>query len=100
MPVGKSDHDAADDPIGQRRRPLVFARAAERGVVRRRIADRLVRLSDSADDLRSREITRLDVGDEVEILGQHGTLLWIRTPTGDVGWIPSTSIDDDGPAAR
>jgi hypothetical protein len=101
MPVGKSDSDAADDPNGgPTRRPLVFARKPGRGVVRRRITDRLVRLSDAADDLRSREIMRLDVGDEVEILAQHETLLWVRTPTGDVGWIPETSIEDDGPAAR
>jgi hypothetical protein len=76
----------------QTRPPLLFALPADRGVVRRLITHRLVRLSDAPDDLRSGEIMRLDRGDEVEILGQDGNFLRVRTPTGEVGWIPTISI--------
>jgi hypothetical protein len=76
----------------QTRPPLLFTLPADRGVVRRLITHRLVRLSDAPDDLRSGEIMRLDRGDEAEILGQEGNFLWVRTPTGEVGWIPTISI--------
>ncbi|HEY8845145.1 MAG TPA: hypothetical protein VIM24_00665, partial [Candidatus Limnocylindrales bacterium] len=66
--------------------------APARDVVRRRITSRLVRLSDGPDDLRSREIMRLDRGDEIEIVGQGGSILQVRTPTGATGWIPTISI--------
>jgi hypothetical protein len=35
---------------------------------------------------------RLDRGDEIEILGQEGSYLQVRTPTGATGWIPNLSI--------
>ena len=80
-------------PTGWQSRPaLLFDTAPARNVVRRRITYRLVRLSDGVDDLRSKEIMRLDRGDEIEILGQEGSYLQVRTPSGAVGWIPSVSI--------
>jgi hypothetical protein len=93
-------HDLVEVPTpleesDKTRRPLLFVLAPDRGVIRRRITERLVRLSDAPDDRRSREIMRLDRGDEVEVLGHHGIVLWVRTPTGDVGWIPEASIDDE-----
>lgn len=80
-------------PTGWQSRPaLVFDAPPKRDTVRRRITYRLVRMSDGPDDLRSREIMRLDRGDEIEILGQEGNYLQVRTPTDVVGWIPSLSI--------
>jgi hypothetical protein len=80
-------------PTGWQSRPaLEFDVPPKRDTVRRRITYRLVRMSDGPDDLRSREIMRLDRGDEIEILGQEGNYLQVRTPTGEVGWIPSLSI--------
>ena len=76
----------------QTRPPLTFASGADRDVVRRNITYRLVRVSDAPDDLRSRELFRLDRGDEVEILGQESGFLQVRTPTGIVGWIRSASV--------
>jgi hypothetical protein len=83
----------ANRPTGGRSRPaLRFQNAAGLGVVRRQITYRLIRLSDAPDDLRSNEIMRLDRGDEVEILGQEGSYIQVRTPTGEVGWVRSDSV--------
>jgi hypothetical protein len=76
----------------QTRPPLLFERSPAKGVVRRQITYRLVRLSDGPDDLYSREIMRLDRGDEIEIVSDEGTILQVRTPTGETGWIPGVSI--------
>ena len=84
---------AAPRPTGTQSRPaLRFNKAAARGVVRRQITYRLVRLSDGPDDLRTREIMRLDRGDEIEIIGQEGSYIQVRTPTGAVGWVRSDSV--------
>jgi hypothetical protein len=83
----------ANRPTGWQSRPaLLFDAPPARNVVRRHITYRLVRLSDGPDDIRSREIMRLDRGDEIEILGQEGSVIQVRTPTGAIGWIPSVSI--------
>jgi hypothetical protein len=80
-------------PTGwQSRPPLHFDLPPTPGAVRRQITYRLVRLSDGPDDLRSKELMRLDRGDEIEILGQEGSYLQVRTPTGATGWIPNLSI--------
>jgi hypothetical protein len=108
VPLGESEKGAESDPTsaapagepalsgnrpsGWQTRPALTFAAPDRGVVRRRITYRLVRLSDAPDDLRSGEIMRLDRGDEIEVLGQEGNFLWVRTPTGEVGWIPKISI--------
>jgi hypothetical protein len=76
----------------QSRPALRFTDKPARGVLRRRITYRLVRLSDGPDDLHSREIMRLDRGDEIEIVADEGNVLQVRTPTGEVGWIPGVSI--------
>ncbi|HEX3428401.1 MAG TPA: hypothetical protein VHS36_06305 [Candidatus Limnocylindrales bacterium] len=85
---------------GYVRRQRVFLRRAERGIVRRRIAVPEIRMSDAPDEHRSREIMRLDLGDEVEVLAHHGAYLWVRTPTGEVGWIADTAMPGDDRRAR
>jgi hypothetical protein len=35
---------------------------------------------------------RLDRGEVDETLGQDGNFLWVRTPTGEGGWITTISI--------
>jgi hypothetical protein len=94
LPFGLHTADLSGNrPTGwQSRPPLRFNSAPAGDVVRRRITSRLVRLSDGPDDLRSREIMRLDRGDEIEIVGQDGSILQVRTPTGAIGWIPTISI--------
>lgn len=74
------------------RPPLRFETGPPSGIERRQITYRLVRLSDEPDDLRSREIMRLDRGDEIEILGSAERFLEVRTPSGEVGWIPRTAV--------
>ena len=56
------------------------------------IGYRRVRLSDGADDVGSRELDRLDRGDEVEILDSFEGFLQVRTPEGLTGWIPRHTI--------
>jgi hypothetical protein len=76
---------------------LTFARGA---VVagseheRRRIRYRMVRLSDSPDDLLGQEIGRLDEGDEVELLERSGLYWHVRTPVGQVGWVHKMTLGD------
>ena len=85
--------------IGPPRWQALTGRAPERfdadpasGVERRTITYRFVRLSDGPDDLRSREIGRLDRGDEVEVIGEYDGMLNVRTPTGQLGWVPRVVI--------
>jgi hypothetical protein len=93
LPVSEAGRLTGNRPSGWQSRPaLRFEKAPARDAVRRQITYRLVRLSDAPDDLRSKEILRLDRGDEIEILGQEGSFLRVRTPTGAIGWIPSVSI--------
>jgi hypothetical protein len=70
----------------------VFAAGAAAGVDRKTISYRFVRLSDGPDDLRSREIGRLDRGDEVEVVGEQDGMLLVRTATGLTGWVPRVVI--------
>jgi hypothetical protein len=74
------------------REPERFESRPRPGVDRRTIGYRLVRLSDGPDDLRSLEIGRLDRGDEVEIIGDIGGFLQVRTPSGLEGWVPRIAI--------
>jgi SH3-like domain-containing protein len=53
---------------------------------------RRVRLSDAPDDVSSRELGRLDRGDEVELVDSYEGFLQVRTPDGTVGWIPRHTI--------
>lgn len=70
------------------RPPIKFAKTAKRGVDRRTITYRLVKLADRPEDLYSPELARLDRGDEVEVIGFQGDYVRVRTPDGLVGWIP------------
>lgn len=74
------------------REPERFNSPPRGGADRRTIGYRLVRLSDGPDDLRSNEISRLDRGDEVEIIGDQGGFLQVRTPSGLEGWVPRIAI--------
>jgi hypothetical protein len=74
------------------REPLLFAAAPKRGVERRTIGYRLVRMSAAPDDIRSREVGRLDRGDEVDVIDEHEGFLKVRTPTGLEGWVPRIVI--------
>jgi hypothetical protein len=74
------------------RPPLLFDKPPGRGAVRRLVTYHLIRLSEGPDDLRSREIARLDRGDEVEIISHQDGYIQVRTPTGQVGWIRSDSV--------
>jgi hypothetical protein len=74
------------------RDPEQFGGPPRKGVERRTIGYRLVRLSDGPDDLRSREVARLDRGDEVEVIGDLGGFLQVRTPSGLEGWVPRFAI--------
>jgi hypothetical protein len=74
------------------REPERFDSPPRGGADRRTIGYRLVRLSDGPDDLRSSEISRLDRGDEVEIIGDQGGFLQVRTPSGLEGWVPRIAI--------
>jgi hypothetical protein len=74
------------------REPERFDSPARTGADRRTIGYRLVRLSDGPDDLRSNEMSRLDRGDEVEIIGDQGGFLQVRTPSGLEGWVPRIAI--------
>ena len=74
------------------RAPTKFDGGPKAGVERRTIGYRFVRVSDGPDDLRSREIGRLDRGDEVEVLGEHEGMLQVRTANGLMGWVPRVVI--------
>lgn len=88
-PLGPTGHRLTG---GEPRPPLRFETGPASDAERRKITYRLVRLSDAPDEYRSREIMRLDRGDEIDIIGQEGTFLHVRTPTGAIGWVPSDSI--------
>ena len=76
---------------------LTFARAAVGGDPaheRRRIRYRMVRLSDSPDEILGQEIGRLDEGDEVELLERSGLHWKVRTPPGEIGWVHKMTLGD------
>ena len=84
-----TDSDEARRQVGAKGRPpLRFARPPKAGVDRRVIAYRSVRVSAGPDELRTAELTRLDRRDEVEVIGEEGGSLRIRTPDGVEGWVP------------
>jgi hypothetical protein len=74
------------------REPERFDAPLQTGIDRRTIGYRLVRLSDGPDDLRSTEIGRLDLGDEIEVIGDLGGFVQVRTPGGLEGWVPRMAI--------
>ena len=74
------------------RAPAKFVAGAGSNVERRTISYRFVKVTDGPDDLRFREIGRLDRGDEVEVIGEQDGMLNVRTATGLVGWVPRVVI--------
>jgi len=72
--------------------PDRFGASPKAGVERRTIGYRLVRVSDGPDDIRSKEVGRLDRGDEVEVIAEHENFLRVRTPSGLEGWVPRVVI--------
>jgi hypothetical protein len=87
--VGPLEFEAARRRIGSTgREARRFAHKAAAGADRRLIAYKSVRVSAGADDLRTAELARLDRGDEVEVIGEDGGSLQIRTPDGVEGWVP------------
>lgn len=68
--------------------------AVSRGLERRRLRYRMVRLSDGPDEIRSAELALLDQGDEVELLQQSGQYWQVSTPTGQVGWVHRMTLGD------
>ena len=71
---------------------VVFDKPPAKGVERLKMAYRRVRISDAPDDVSSRELGRLDRGDEVELVDSYEGFLQVRTPDGVVGWIPRHTI--------
>jgi hypothetical protein len=61
---------------------------------RRQIGYRLVRLLDSPDELRAREIGIVDQGDEVQLLQRHGVYWLVLCPDGRQGWIHRMTLAD------
>jgi hypothetical protein len=61
---------------------------------RRVIGYRLVRLLDSPDELRSREIGVLDQGDEVQLLERRGAFWLVLCPDGRTGWLHRMTLAD------
>jgi hypothetical protein len=74
------------------RAPAKFVAGAGSNVERRTISYRFVKVTDGPDDLRFREIGRLDRGDEVEVIGEQDGMLNVRTATRLVGWVPRVVI--------
>jgi hypothetical protein len=65
-----------------------FAKPAGRGVERRTVGYRQVRVSAGPDDVRTPEVGRVDRGDEIELIGEDASFFLIRTPDGVEGWVP------------
>jgi hypothetical protein len=61
---------------------------------RRTIGYRLVRLLDSPDELRAREIGIVDHGDEVQLLERHGAYWLVLCPDGRQGWLHRMTLAD------
>jgi hypothetical protein len=54
-------------------------------------------MSASADEL-SEEVSRLQRGDELEVIGSREGFLNVRTPAGDMGWIRRGTVSGKPPA--
>ena len=72
--------------------PQTFTKPPGKGVERLKVGYRMVRLSEGVDDVSSRELGRLDRGDEVEVVDSFEGFLQVRTPDGLTGWIPRHTI--------
>jgi hypothetical protein len=66
---------------------------------RRYIGYRLVRLLDSPDEFRSREIGILDQGDEVQLLQRRGVYWLVLCPDGRQGWVHRMTLAEPAQTA-
>jgi hypothetical protein len=66
---------------------------------RRYIGYRLVRLLDTPDELRAREIGIVDQGDEVQLLQRHGAYWLVLCPDGRQGWIHRMTLAEQSSAS-
>jgi SH3-like domain-containing protein len=73
---------------GAKRPPLKFTGKAAKGVQRGKIGYRQVRVSAGPDDVRTAEVGRVDLKDEVELIGEDESFFQVRTPEGVEGWVP------------
>lgn len=73
---------------GAKRPPLKFTSKAAKGVQRGKIGYRQVRVSAGPDDVRTAEVGRVDLKDEVELIGEDESFFQVRTPEGVEGWVP------------
>lgn len=71
---------------------LTFSEPPAPGVERRLVVSRLVAVRAEPDEMSRPNAERLDVGDEVEVLGLQGPYCQIRTPSGNEGWVPGLSL--------
>jgi hypothetical protein len=72
--------------------PRLFDKPPAKDVERLVIRSRRVRLNATPDDLRSAELGRLDLGDEIELLDSFEGFVQVRTPDGTTGWIRRTAL--------
>ena len=79
-----------------RTEPRTFSKPPGKGVERLKVGYRMVRLSEGVDDVSSRELDRLDRGDEVEVVDSFEGFLQVKTPEGLTGWIPRHTILGSG----
>jgi SH3-like domain-containing protein len=70
----------------------VFATPSTAGAERVKVVYRRVRVSSKPDAVRSVELGRLELGDEVEILESYEGFLRIQTPDGIAGWIQRHTV--------
>ena len=91
-PTLREQRQSSDRGMAAVHEPARFGASPKAGVERRTIGYRLVRVSDGPDDIRSKEVGRLDRGDEVEVIAEHENFLRVRSPSGLEGWVPRVVI--------
>jgi hypothetical protein len=96
MPGGPKETLASTSQLGPTRPsdhvPRLFDKPPAKDVERLAIRSRRVRLNAAPDDLRSAELGRLDLGDEIELLDSFEGFVQVRTPDGTTGWIRRTAL--------
>jgi hypothetical protein len=96
LPGGPKEALASTSQLGPTRPsdhvPRLFEKPPAKDVERLAIRSRRVRLNAAPDDLRSAELGRLDLGDEIELLDSFEGFVQVRTPEGTTGWIRRTAL--------
>jgi hypothetical protein len=94
--AGPKDALASTSQLGPTRPsdhvPRLFEKPPAKDIERLTIRSRRVRLNGEPDDLRSAELGRLDLGDEIELLDSFEGYVQVRTPDGTIGWIRRTAL--------